>query len=188
MPPNRSDNYLISGWERRFPNRRTPEKQPNESETGDSTSPPKPMAISNNSLLSICLLLPFLASLHAQSKPRRVTPLLEQETLQQGLLHHLLGEYLVSRSPKLPPVPAHAEEWTAQANDIRRKLLQDVVYRGWPREWVEAPLRFHEVGPPQQHRGYRLQKLLIQIVPGLQISALLYEPAGDRHPCRRSST
>ena len=136
------------------------------------------MAISNSSLLRLCFLLPFLASLQAQSKPRHLTPLLEQETLQQGLLHHLLGEYLVSRSPKLPPLPAHPEEWTTQANDIRKNLLRNVVYRGWPQEWVEAPLRFREIGPPQQHRSYRLQKLLIQIVPGLQISALLYEPTG----------
>ena len=140
------------------------------------------MAISNNSFLRVCFLLPFLASLHAQTKPRHLTPLLEQETLQQGLLHHLLGEYLVSRSPNLPPLPAHPEEWTTQANEIRRNLLQNVVYRGWPQEWVDSPLRFHEIGPPQQHRGYRLQKLLIQIVPGLQISALLYEPTGNRHP------
>lgn len=140
------------------------------------------MAKLNKTLLSICLFLPFLASLHAQSKPRRITPLLEQETLKPGLLHHLLNEYLLSRSPKLPPLPTRAEDWTAQANDIRRKLLRDVVYRGWPQEWVEAPLQFREVGPPQKHRGYRLQKLLIQILPGLQISALLYEPAGDRRP------
>lgn len=140
------------------------------------------MAISNNSLLRICFLLPFLASLHAQTKPRQLTPLLEQETLQQGLLHHLLGEYVLSRSPTLPPLPTRAEEWTAQANDIRRKLLRDVVYRGWPQEWINAPLRVREVGAPQKHRGYRLQKLLIRIVPGMQISALLYEPAGDRPP------
>ena len=142
------------------------------------------MAKLNNSLLKICLFLPFLASLHAQSTTRQLTPLLEQETLEPGLLHHLLGEYLLLRSPKLPPLPARAEEWTAQANEIRRKLLRDVVYRGWPQEWVKAPLRFREVGPPQEHRGYRLRKLLLQVLPGLQIPALLYEPTGtgDRHP------
>ncbi len=140
------------------------------------------MSIFNKSLLRICLFLPFLATLQAQSTSRQLTPLLEQKTIEPGLLHHLLGEYLVSRSPKLPPLPARAEEWTAQANDIRRNLLQDVVYRGWPQEWIEAPLHFREVGPPQEHRGYRLQKLLLQIVPGLQIPALLYEPTGDRRP------
>ena len=138
------------------------------------------MAKFNKSLLKICLFLPFLASLHAQSTTRQLTPLLEQETLEPGLLHHLLGEYLLLRSPKLPPLPARAEEWTAQANDIRRKLLRDVVYGGWPQEWVKAPLRFHEVGPPQEHKGYRLRKFLLQVLPGLQIPALLYEPLGDK--------
>ncbi len=121
-----------------------------------------------------------MLTLHGQSTTRQLTPLLEQETLEPGLLHHLLGEYLLARSPKLPPLPNRAEEWTAQTNAIRKKLLRDVVYRGWPQEWVEAPLRFLEVGPPQGHRGYRLRKLLLQVLPGLQIPALLYEPTGDR--------
>lgn len=140
------------------------------------------MATLKNSLLRICLFLPFIIVLPAQSKPRRLTPLLEQKTLEQGLLHHLLGEYLLARSPQLPPLPARSEEWTAQANALRNKLLREVVYRGWPQEWVESPLRFHEVGPPQEHNGYRLQKFLLQIVPGLQIPALLYEPTGNRPP------
>ena len=133
-------------------------------------------------VLKICLCLSWMIVLQAQSTSRQLTPLLERETLEPGLLHHLLGEYLLSRSPQLPPLPNRAEEWTAQANDTRRKLLRDVVYRGWPRDWVEAPLRFREVGPPQEHRGYRLRKLLLQILPGLQIPALLYEPTGDRRP------
>lgn len=134
----------------------------------------------NNSLLRICLFLPFLASLHAQSTTRQLTPLLEQKTLEPGLLHHLLGEYLLARSPKLPPLPTRAEDWTAQANALRNKLLREVVYHGWPQEWVESALSFREVGPPQEHRGYRLRKLLLQILPGLQIPALLYEPTGTR--------
>ena len=138
------------------------------------------MAIFNNSLLRICLLLPCMLSLQAQSTSRQLTPLLERQTLEPGLLHHLLGEYLLSRSPQLPPLPNRAEEWTAQADNTRRKLLREVVYRGWPQEWVQAPLRFREVGPPQGHRGYRLRKLLLQVLPGLQIPALLYEPTGDR--------
>ena len=133
-----------------------------------------------HSLLSICLCLPFMTLLPAQSTTRQLTPLLQQKTLEPGLLHHLLGEYVLSRSPKLPPLPTRAQAWTTQANDIRNKLLRDVVYRGWPQEWVEAPLRSREIDPPQEHSGYRLRKLLLQIVPGLQIPALLYEPTGDR--------
>ena len=142
--------------------------------------PSKPMPKLTHSLLTICLCLPFMTGLPAQSKPRRLTPLLEQKALEQGLLHHLLGEYLVARSPKLPPLPARSEAWTAQANALRNKLLRDVVYRGWPQQWVDAPLQFREVGTPQKHNGYRLRKLLLQILPGLQIPALLYEPTGDR--------
>ena len=145
-------------------------------------TPSQQMPSLRNSVLKICLCLPWMLFLQAQSTSRQLKPLLERETLEPGLLHHLLGEYLLARSPQLPPLPSRAEEWTAQASDTRRKLLREVVYRGWPQEWVEAPLRFREVGPPQEHRGYRLRKLLLQVLPGLQIPALLYEPTGDRSP------
>ena len=148
------------------------------------------MAISNNTLVRICLFLPFLTflpllpPLHAQSKPHQLTPFLERQTLKPGLLHHLLSDYLLSRSPKLPPLPTHSENWTTQTNNTRKKLLRDVIYRGWPHDWINTPLRFQETAPPQHHRGYRLHKLLLQIIPGLQIPALLYEPTEtpDSHP------
>ena len=43
------------------------------------------------SVLKICLCLPWMLFLQAQSTSRQLTPLLERETLEPGLVHHLLG-------------------------------------------------------------------------------------------------
>jgi dienelactone hydrolase len=53
--------------------------------------------------------------------------------------------------------------------------LDDVVFRGWPRDWVAAPPKFEEAGVINGN-GYRIRKLRYEIVPGFQSVALLYEP------------
>ncbi len=132
-----------------------------------------------SSFFKLCLYLPWIFFLEAQSTSGQLKLMLEVENLRPELLRHRLEEYLQERSPRLPPVPSRAKDWTTQAGQTRQKLLQEVVYQGWPREWVEAPLRYSKVGHAQERKGYRLQKLLLEVLPGLQIPALLYEPLGE---------
>jgi dienelactone hydrolase len=73
-------------------------------------------------------------------------------------------------------VPSSAEQWTAQAQRIRRHLLDDVVFHGWPQEWVNSPPRFEDLGPIPAGKGYQLRKLRYEIVPGFYCTALLYTP------------
>ncbi len=129
--------------------------------------------------MKLCLFMPWIVFLEAQSTSGQLKSMLEVETLGPDLVRHRLEAYLKERSSRLPPVPSRAEDWTSQARQIRQKLLQEVVYQGWPREWVEAPLRFSRVGTSQEREGYLLQKLLLEVLPGLQIPALLYEPLGE---------
>ena len=138
------------------------------------------MTMIRSSILRLCLCLPWILFLEGQSTSGQLEALLERETLGPDLVRHRLETYLKERSPRLPAVPSQADEWTSQAEQTRQKLLRDVVYKGWPREWVEAPLSFRKVGGSQQRNGYRLQKLLLDILPGLQIPALLYEPLGEK--------
>ena len=133
-------------------------------------------------VLKLCLYLPWMVFLGAQSTSGQLEALLKRETLGADLVRHRLEAYLKERSPRLPPVPSRAQDWTTQAAQTRQKLLREVVYQGWPREWVEAPLRFSKVGGLQERDGYRLQKLLLEILPGLQIPALLYQPVGETGP------
>jgi dienelactone hydrolase len=55
-------------------------------------------------------------------------------------------------------------------------LLDDIVFHGWPKEWVTAGPKFEEVGVIETGSGYRIRKLRYEIVPGFESAALLYEP------------
>jgi dienelactone hydrolase len=90
-----------------------------------------------------------------------------------------LRQYLMKRVPPLPK-PRTAAEWTARAAELRKDLLENVVLRGWPREWIDAPPRFEDLGLIETDGSYRLRKFRYEVVPGFQTTALLYEPKEQR--------
>ena len=59
---------------------------------------------------------------------------------------------------------------------MREHLLKDVVFHGWPQEWVIASPKFEDLGLIDSGKGYRTRKLRYEIVPGFQSVAILYEP------------
>jgi dienelactone hydrolase len=114
--------------------------------------------------------------LSAQTEASHLRPILENEILAPQVAVFQLRQYILHRVAK-PPAPASAEQWSAETVRLRKRLLNEVVFHGWPREWVEAPLKFEEVGIVAG-KGYRVHKLQYEIVPGFQSVALLYEPEG----------
>ena len=86
-----------------------------------------------------------------------------------------LQQYLMSRIPELQ-VPAKASDWNQRVEALRSHILADIVYHGWPREWVDVPARFVQTDVVETHHGYRLRKYQYEIVPGFYSSAVLYEP------------
>ena len=86
-----------------------------------------------------------------------------------------LQEYLFKRFPPLP-APTTPALWTAEEGRVRKHILDDIAYHGWPREWVDSAPKFEEVGVIETGHGYRIRKLRYEIVPGFQSTALLYEP------------
>jgi len=86
-----------------------------------------------------------------------------------------LQQYLSHRIPAMP-APKSAADWTAQTQEIRRHLLDDIAFHGWPREWVQSAPKFTQMGSPDVRDGYRVTKFLYEIVPGFSGTALLYEP------------
>ncbi len=112
--------------------------------------------------------------LAAQTEADYLRPILEDEILAPQVAVFQLRQYILHRVAK-PPAPASSEQWTAQSASLRQRLLNEVVFHGWPREWVEAPPKFEEVGIIAGN-GYRIRKLRYEIVPGFQSVALLYEP------------
>ncbi len=64
----------------------------------------------------------------------------------------------------------------AEAQRIRQHLLNDVVFHGWPREWVDSPPHFEDLGLINSGHGYTIRKLRYEIAPGFWSAALLYAP------------
>ena len=54
--------------------------------------------------------------------------------------------------------------------------MNDVVFHGWPKDWVESAPKFEDVGVIETGHGYRIHRLRYEIVPGFFSAALLYEP------------
>jgi len=121
-------------------------------------------------------LLPLLPCLvAAQTEPRRLAELLQSEWQSPDTVAFQLRNYLVRKAPKLP-APSTADQWTAEAQKLRQRVLREVVFHGWPRPWVEAPLKVEDLGLIPSGKGYRMRKLRYEIVPGFHSTAILYEP------------
>jgi len=128
-----------------------------------------------NIILFFLFVSPSVAS--AQTSPRQLEPILAQPIQSPAVFDFQLTEYLATK-PSRPALPATPAAWTAAAKRLRRHLLDDVVFHGWPGDWVDAPPKFEDLGLMSAGPGYRMRKLRYEIVPGFQSTAILYEPEG----------
>ena len=110
-----------------------------------------------------------------QSDPDEISQVLGEEILAPSAALHQIKSFILSRVAP-PPSATSAQQWTEQARRLRQHLLQEVVFHGWPDEWVNSPPKFEDIGVIETGQGYRLRKLRYEIVPGFQSVAILYEP------------
>ena len=85
------------------------------------------------------------ASAMGQSRPRDIAPILEERLETPDVVAFQVRQYLYQRISRLP-TPQSAAQCTAEAERIRKHLLDDVVFHGWPKAWVEAPPKFEDLG------------------------------------------
>jgi dienelactone hydrolase len=123
---------------------------------------------------SILLLLSAGAG-SAQSRPNDLAAILAKPLETPDVVTYQLRQYLYQRLPKLA-APTTQAAWTAEAERTRKHLVDDVVFHGWPREWVDSPPNFEDLGVIETGHGYRMRKLRYEIVPGFKSTAILYEP------------
>lgn len=130
--------------------------------------------------LPICatvVLFVLVSSLaRAQGEGAHVGEVLKDTIISPAVSDFQIRAHIIQAAPPLPKAPATAQEWTVSAQRLRRYLLDDVVFHGWPKEWIESAPKFEEAGVIETGHGYRIKKLRYEIVPGFQASALLYEP------------
>lgn len=128
----------------------------------------------SHTLLALAILM-SAATLKAQADPGIVQPILTRQLQSPQVVTFQLQQFLQGKVPA-PVVPASAERWAAEEQRIRRHLLDDVIFHGWPQEWVSSPPHFEDLGSLPAGKGYRLRRLRYEIVPGFYSTALLYEP------------
>lgn len=113
----------------------------------------------------------------SQTRASQLEAILREPLVSQDVVEYQLSRYLMERVPAAPR-PATAEQWTRESGRIRARILETIL-GGWPAEWVSAPLAVQERGLVEgTGPGYRIRKLRMEVVPGLWIAALLYEPEG----------
>lgn len=122
------------------------------------------------------LLLSLSAILSGQGERQVVSRTFEEPLATPELAADQIRQYLFPKVSQLP-APASAEEWRKEAGTLRRHIVNDVILRGWPKEWIDAPARFEPTGSPIHKSGYTMQKLRFEILPGFASTALLYLPA-----------
>jgi dienelactone hydrolase len=133
--------------------------------------------VTRSNRLRIALLLLVGARVWGQTDRNELSRLLEPALQSPEVTSAELQRYLEQRIPKLT-VPASREQFDKDAQRWRRDLL-GIVLAGWPNEWVNSPLRvedLEDLGLVPSGPGYRIRKLRFEIIPGLEVPAVLYEP------------
>src|SRR2546423_14323863 len=106
--------------------------------------------------LASATLVAFLltpAEAFGQSEPDTLKPILSEEILAPAAAQLQIRSYILNHVAA-PPTPTTAEQWTQEAQRLRHHLLQDVVFHGWPHEWVEAAPKFEDLGTIETGQGY----------------------------------
>lgn len=77
--------------------------------------------------------------------------------------------------PLMPAVKS-ADEWQQIAERLRKDTLEKVIFRGEAARWRDAPWQTQWLETIDGGPGYRIKKLRFEVLPGLWVPALLYEP------------
>jgi dienelactone hydrolase len=134
-----------------------------------------PMIIHKERLLVGIIACSFAAVLAFADDLPPADAALQAPVQNASVTAYQLQRYLMKRIPELK-VPSNSSEWNRQGSALRSHILDDIVYHGWPREWIDAQPRFEQSSVIETNHGYRLRKYRYEIVPGFYSSAILYEP------------
>jgi len=127
-------------------------------------------------MLTVSTAVPPLTQAGAEPAPVSETAAaLGQEIIGPNQTMTEAQDYLEARVPVLPSFFS-AEEWSRYADQLRAEVLSRVVFRGEAAAWRAAAAGLEWLDTLPGGPGYRLKKLRLEVVPGLWIPAILYEP------------
>src|ERR1700676_1164742 len=91
-----------------------------------------------------------------ETGPHYLDDILKEEVLPQSVALFQLRQYILNRVAK-PPAPTSAAQWTSESKNIREQIVRDVVFHGWPKEWIDSPPKFEDLGVIHGN-GYQMRK------------------------------
>src|SRR5882724_10768069 len=99
--------------------------------------------------LEILLVLRLVVNCTAQSDAHQIREILKEVVQSPAVADFQVRQYIVDHTAPPPVAPSTAAAWTMEASRLRQHLLNDVIYHGWPKAWVDAPPKFEETGVVQ---------------------------------------
>jgi dienelactone hydrolase len=87
-------------------------------------------------------------------------------------------ETQIHLASRVKPMPLLADQaaWEKYARELRPQILDNVVFRGDAAKWRDLPTKV-EWQDTIEANGYRVKKFRYEVVPGMWLPGLLYEPA-----------
>ncbi len=110
----------------------------------------------------------------APAQLQQIAEALERSKLGELTLAEV-QRFCEAKISQLPEV-TNVTEWEAYASGLRKRILEEIVFRGVPAEWRTSPLRVEWLDLIPAGPGYRMRKLRYEALPGLWVPAILYEP------------
>jgi hypothetical protein len=83
----------------------------------------------------------FIAAISAFAQdPTPIASALQVQVQAPEVTYFQLQRYLMKRI-STPPAPGRPEEWNTAGPKLRKHVLEDIIYHGWPQDWLAAPSR-----------------------------------------------
>ncbi|WP_263357044.1 alpha/beta hydrolase family protein [Acidicapsa ligni] len=124
-------------------------------------------------IAAVCVLIAGIG--YGQTTAESLKSLLAQPVQTTDVTAFQLQQYLSHRITPLP-APTNANDWTARQQQLRKHILDDIAFHGWPADWVHSAPIFQQEGSTETRDGYRVSRFRYEIVPGFYAPAVLYVP------------
>ena len=108
-------------------------------------------------------------------EPASVKTLLEKPIIGPNVGLIEAQSFCDERIPRMPR-NQKLEQWEKTADELRKRVLDEVVFRGEAAKWREGKTNVEWLDTLEGGPGYKIRKLRFEALPGLWIPALLYVP------------
>jgi hypothetical protein len=119
--------------------------------------------------------LPTLAAATAAAAEFDPQPHLERPVIGADQSLDEVQAYCAARVPPIPEFET-VDQWRQFADKTRRRVLDEVVFRGEAARWRKAACKVEWLETIDGDADYRIRKVRYEALPGMWIPALLYEP------------